>query len=237
MTVLGEAIDTETVAEDRSTACAAKTHVAEGFNFYKLFWILIMGSVLGYIIETLSCLIKHGHYENRSNLVFGPINLIYGMGALVLYLGLRRVNQKNHALVLIYGMAAGTVIEFCCSFVQEMAFGTVSWDYSRFPLNIDGRVCLLYSVYWGAIALLWVSFLLPLFEKAIRIIPNSVIRPLTWCLLIILLADIIISVAAVARWITRIQGDSPAGVVGMLLDRFYPDARMKSLFASMKFIN
>ena len=39
-----------------------------------------------------------------------------------------------------------------CSLGQEIVFHSVAWDYSDMPLNINGRVCLLYSVFWSFIA-------------------------------------------------------------------------------------
>jgi len=238
MTALNEVLNAEKIAGDRIIACSEKKrHFAEGVNFYKLFWISTMGSILGYIVETFWCLLRNGHYECRSSLVFGPFNLIYGIGALVLYLGLHKINSNSHVRIFVFGMAAGTVVEYICSLVQEIAFGTASWNYSRVPFNIGGRICLPYSLFWGGIALLWVYYLLPLFENVIAKIPNSIGRHLTWILLVLLFLDAVITIAAVVRWTTRIQGSPAVDVVSMFLDRLFPDVRMESIFANMKFLN
>lgn len=59
----------------------AKGHFAAGFGFYKLFWIFFIGCFLGVVIETIWCLITRGHYESRTGLIYGPLNLVYGFGA------------------------------------------------------------------------------------------------------------------------------------------------------------
>ena len=33
-----------------------------------------------------------------------------------------------------------------------MVFGTVSWDYSDTPFNIDGRTNLMFALIWGTLA-------------------------------------------------------------------------------------
>ena len=40
-------------------------------------------------------------------------------------------------------------------------FGSVFWDYSEKPLNLQGRICLQYSLYWGFLGLLLIYVLDP----------------------------------------------------------------------------
>ena len=56
--------------------------------------------------------------------------------------------------------------EYICSLGQEIVFGSVAWDYSSLPLNINGRVCLLYSIFWGVLGVGWVKLVMPLVDKA-----------------------------------------------------------------------
>lgn len=44
---------------------------------------------------------------------------------------------------------------------MERAFGTVWWDYSNMPLNIQGRICLPASLLFGVGGLLAVYVLMP----------------------------------------------------------------------------
>jgi uncharacterized membrane protein len=47
-------------------------------------------------------------------------------------------------------MVACTVLEYVASFVMEKLFGTLFWDYSNKALNLRGRICLQYCLYWGS---------------------------------------------------------------------------------------
>lgn len=43
----------------------------------------------------------------------------------------------------------GGVTEYIGSYAQEKLFGTISWDYSHLPFNLNGRTSLLHCTYWG----------------------------------------------------------------------------------------
>jgi len=70
----------------------SKRHFADGLNFFKLFWVFTYGSVIGFVVETIWGFIRNGCFEVHSSLVFGPFNFIYGIGAVVLFLALRKIN-------------------------------------------------------------------------------------------------------------------------------------------------
>ena len=59
-----------------------EAHFAQGMTFYKLFWVFFIGCFAGVVLETIYCLIQRGHYESRVGLIYGPFNLVYGVGAL-----------------------------------------------------------------------------------------------------------------------------------------------------------
>ena len=61
-----------------------EAHFAQGMTFYKLFWVFFIGCFAGVVLETIYCLIQRGHYESRVGLIYGPFNLVYGIGALCL---------------------------------------------------------------------------------------------------------------------------------------------------------
>ena len=57
-----------------------EAHFAQGMTFYKLFWVFFIGCFAGVVLETIYCLIQRGHYESRVGLIYGPFNLVYGIG-------------------------------------------------------------------------------------------------------------------------------------------------------------
>ena len=120
---------------------------ADEMNFYKLFWIFVIGCFLGVVIETLWCLIRYRKLESRKGLVWGPFNLVYGFGALVMTRGLYPLRNNRDLFIFAAGALLGGVFEYICSVVQEKVTGTISWDYRNFPLNLHGRINLLYCFF------------------------------------------------------------------------------------------
>ena len=96
-----------------------------------------------------------------SGLLYLPLSPIYGIGGVALTLFLFPYIQQP-ILMFLVGMAVGTVLEYVASWVMEKLFGTMFWDYSDKPLNIHGRVCLEYSIYWGLLSLLVLYILEPI---------------------------------------------------------------------------
>lgn len=210
-------------------------HFARGLNFYKLFWIFFIGCFLGVVVETLWCLLTRGHYESRVGLIYGPFNLVYGFGALAMALGLYKVRGKRDSVVMVVGAAIGSVVEYICSWVQELLFGSVSWDYSAMPFNLQGRINLLYSFFWGILAIVWVKSVYPWLAKWILRIPNRVGKPLTWFLLAFMIINTVMSGCAVGRWMNRRQDLPPANHLEAYLDLHYPDERMEKIYPNMMF--
>ena len=57
-------------------------------------------------------------------------------------------------------MLLGGITEYLCSYIQEKAFGTISWDYSYLLFNINGRTSLLHCTYWGIAGILYITYIL-----------------------------------------------------------------------------
>ncbi|MCI5800989.1 MAG: putative ABC transporter permease [Oscillospiraceae bacterium] len=86
----------------------------------------------------------------RTGLVWRPFNLIYGFGAVLLTLCLYRLRRKNDRWIFLGGALLGGGYEYLCSWLRETLLGTVSWDYSEIPFNLNGRVNLLYCFFGGS---------------------------------------------------------------------------------------
>lgn len=150
---------------------------------FNLFWLFFIASFLGVIIESLQCILTRGMYENRSRLIYGPFNLIYGFGAIIMTLGLHPIRDKSDQVIFFSGFLIRSIFEYICSYVQQQQFRTVSWDYSPFWFNLDGRINLLYSCFWGLLAIAWIRWFLAKILSFIQLIPHSFRHCLT-CLLV-----------------------------------------------------
>ncbi|MBO4299773.1 MAG: putative ABC transporter permease [Clostridia bacterium] len=213
-----------------------RQHFARGINLYKIGLILFVGSFAGVVVELFWCLITNGYLESRAGVVYGPFNILYGVGAAVLSLALYGVRNRGRAVSFLGGMLIGSAVEYVCSWLQELVLGTRSWDYSHMPFNLNGRICLLYSTFWGILGVLWIKDIYPRMSQWILHLPNTAGKILTWALVAFLAFDGLISALAVARWSARAGGDVADSAWEVFMDERFPDERMERIYANMSFV-
>lgn len=210
-------------------------HFAAGLNIYKLLLVCYIGCFAGVVIELLWCLLTRGYLESRSGLVYGPFNMLYGAGAVALTAALYNYRNKGKWISFLGGFLVGSVVEYVCSWGQEMLFDSVSWDYSNMPYNLNGRICLLYSVFWGILGVVWVKSIYPIMAKLILKIPNRVGKALTWALTVFFAFNCVVTLLAVFRWSQRVDLIEPANAFWAFIDTRFPNERMERIFANMVF--
>ena len=166
-------------------------------TFHNYLWYLIIFSILGLIVETIFCFITTGNLESRKGLILGPLCPIYGVGAVIIIFLLNR--YKGHKLKLfVYGTILGGVLEYVISFILESIYVARFWDYSWLEFNLNGRICLRYSVYWGILTPLVINVFKKYIDKLINKIKG---KPR-------LIVDIIVSIALVLDVIFTVWGIS-----------------------------
>ena len=210
-------------------------HFAKGMNLYKILLVCFVGSFAGVVVELLWCFLSNGYFESRSGLVYGPFNLLYGAGATVLSLCLYKFRNKGSWISFLGGMLIGSVVEYVCSWGQELLFGFRSWDYSQMPFNLNGRICLLYSVFWGILGVLWIKNIYPRMAKAILKIPGRMGKIITWVLVVFFVFNAIVSSVAMFRWSQRARGIKPSCPFWEFVDERFPNERMERVYANMEF--
>lgn len=209
---------------------------AKGLNFYKLFWLFFIACFLGVVIETLWCMVTRGVIESRTGLIFGPFNLVYGFGALFMTALLYPLTQKRDNVICFGGFIIGSIFEYICSLFQEQCFGTVSWDYSNFWFNLDGRVNLLYSFFWGILAIAWIRYIFPKASSLIEHIPNEIGKPLTWILVAFMIFNTSASAMALYRQSERRLNLAPSNQIELFFDHYYSDEVMEKIYPNMVFV-
>ncbi|MBQ8288957.1 MAG: putative ABC transporter permease [Clostridia bacterium] len=210
-------------------------HFAKGLNFYKLFLICFVGSFAGVVIEVLWCIAKNGYIESRSGLVYGPFNLLYGAGAVALTLALHRFRNRGSWLSFAGAFVVGSILEYACSWAQEFFIGSCSWDYTGKFLNINGRICLVYSIFWGVLGIIWIKNLYPRMANLILKIPQRIGKIVTWVLVVFMVVNSAVTVVAVTRWSQRVDGVPADSAFLEFIDQRFPDSRMERIFANMTF--
>ncbi len=198
----------------------------------KIFWIFVIGSVFGFLAEMLYALIYTRAIEIRRGLIYGPFIQIYGIGAVAYYLLISKVQEPRE--VFFSGMIMGGILEYLCSFFQEVFFGTISWDYSLMFFNLNGRTSLLYCFYWGIIAVIYLKIIYPVFQKLALLINKKSVRIVTTFFMAFMLFDIVISCMAGNRQQERRQSIPANGMIEQFLDRKYPDELLDRIYNNKK---
>ncbi len=171
-------------------------------TFKQILWYFIIFSIIGLIIETIFCYITTGVLESRKGLIWGPFCPVYGVGAVILILLLHSYKEKPVKL-FIAGSILGNIIEYILSFLLEAYYGTRFWDYSYLNWNLNGRICILYSIYWGILSFILIRYIKQIIDKYIIIkIPNT--KHINIIIVVTLLIDGICTVWAVTSYQTRI---------------------------------
>lgn len=203
-------------------------------KFIKVFIIFMIGSVIGYVVEMIVALVQNGYIESRQGLLYGPFTPVYGIGIIVYYTFFSKIKTRDKKIVFLLSMLIGGITEYLCSFIQEKVFGTISWDYSEWLFNINGRTTLIHCTYWGIAGLLYVSYIEPLIPKIENAIKNNHVRVISSCLVICMVLNITISTMAALRQKERIEDVPASGTLDMFLDKNYPNEYMDQVFANKK---
>lgn len=198
----------------------------------KIFWIFVIGSVFGFFAEMLYALVYTRTLEIRRGLIYGPFIQIYGMGAVAYYLLISKIQEPKKAF--FSGMIMGGSLEYLCSFFQEIFFGTISWEYSHLFMNLNGRTSLLYCVYWGIIAILYLKIIYPVFQRMEVFINHSIVKVITLFFMLFMTFDIVISCMAGNRQQERREKIPAEGPVDEFLDRVYPDHLLDRIYHNKK---
>ena len=199
-----------------------------------LFWVIIIGSIAGFIFEVTVVFFQKGHFELRQGLIYGPFIPVYGIGAMCYYIVLSKTKIKNKIQIFLITMILGGITEYLCSLIQEKAFGTISWDYSYLPFNINGRTSLLHCIYWGIGGVLYITYIDPFLNKMIDKTNIKAFDLITIILSIFIIFDISISWMAADRQTERKNNIEPENRLDIFLDKNYPDEYMNRIFNNKK---
>ena len=146
---------------------AKKRLTINGISIWRILAYFIIYSVAGYIIETLYGMITKGVWESRQSFLYGPFCGIYGLGAVVMILCLHKFPKKYNVL-FIGGFIVGSIVEYVISWFGEVVLGVKWWDYSNMPLNLNGRICVYFSVFWGFLGIYLIASLNPKVDRVIN---------------------------------------------------------------------
>ena len=170
-------------------------------NFYTLSVIYLVYSFLGWVAETVVATIRGGRFANRGAAA-GPFCFIYGTTGVLLAVSFGDLRTEPVYLFFACMMAA-TVMEWITAKLLERLHRRKWWDYSGKKFNLNGYVCLQYSLLWGALgtaSVLWGNNVL---LRLCAHIPVWLLRPAVWVSLTVAVLDQIGSAVLVQQYAAR----------------------------------
>ena len=135
-------------------------------KFYTYLLYFLMFSFLGWLMETAYSFYELGHFTKRGFL-YGPLCPIYGWGALILIMFLGKYKGKSIKL-FVYAAIVFSAFEYLVGYGMDALFSAKWWDYTNEFMNLNGRISILYSFAWGIIAILFINFVYPFFERILN---------------------------------------------------------------------
>lgn len=200
---------------------------------YEILWNFFIYAFLGWCTEVSYAALTSGKFVNRGFLN-GPLCPIYGFGAIIVLSCLEPL-KHNWLLLFVGSVLLTSLLELVTGFVLEKLFHQRWWDYSDFPFNIGGYICLLFSVLWGFACLFVVKILHPSILFLVRLIPHTPGVVLLVLLGVIMAVDIVATVQAIMGINRRLsQIDELAGKIKEASNEFGAGLADKVLDAAEK---
>ena len=167
------------------------------FEFSKIVLFFFFFSIIGWLWEVFYFIVIKGQLVNRGFLR-GPWLPIYGFGCalLILFTKSKKLRKLLNSPVwtFIFITIFCTALEYITSYVIEKHTGVRYWDYSKLFMNINGRVCLKNSIFFGIGGSLCIYIIGPAFSKHIEIIPKKIRYLLVTILVITISLDFAYSI-------------------------------------------
>ena len=132
-------------------------------NLIDLVLIFFSFSFAGWLWELIYDLLNTGNLANHGVLL-GPWLPIYGFGSVFIYIFLDRY-KKCPAVVFMGAFVLCTIVEYLTGWYLETYLNHRWWTYYDMPFNIDGRICLLSSIFFGIAGLAGIYVGIPKLKK------------------------------------------------------------------------
>ena len=170
-------------------------------NFYTLCVIYLVYSFLGWVGETVVATAKGRRFTNRG-VASGPFCFVYGTAGVLITIGLN--DQRASLAALFFGsMIYATVVEWLTAKLLERIHHRRWWDYSGKKFNLDGYVCLQYSLLWGLLGMAAVRWGNDLLFRLCAHLPPLLFHAVVWVGMALAVLDQISAMVVVSRYANR----------------------------------
>lgn len=174
------------------------------YTFYELAMLFFAYSFLAWLAETVVVTIKVRNFRNRGFLS-GPFCFLYGITGVLLAVFLQDL-RKDAFFLFTGSMAVATAVQWFGGKTLERIRQKKWWDYAGKRWNLDGYVCLQYSLLWGLLGFAAVRYGNAIVLGIYDFLPDMVGKAVVWCLLAIAFLDLAGTLLAVYHVEEKLPG-------------------------------
>ena len=165
-----------------------------GFSLYHVLAFFLIYSCTGWCLEVIFAAATTGQLVNRGFLN-GPVCPIYGFGMVIVLFALTPL-QDSVLLLYIGGVILPSALELVGGWALYKLYHTRWWDYSDFPFNIGGYICLEFSLLWGVGTLVVMRIVHPVVAGLVDMVPPFVGFVVMCVLYAVYAADVVVTAFA-----------------------------------------
>ncbi|MBS1340162.1 MAG: putative ABC transporter permease [Clostridia bacterium] len=120
------------------------------------------------------------------------------------------------------------------SLIGEAIFHVVWWDYSDMAFNINGRICVAFSMFWGILAIYLITHFNPKVDKFLEKFSYKQLKKAVIIIMIFLMIDMVITGIGLKVFFVRLVSENKVqlNIEEKYIDKYieqYKNMPMKSL--------
>ena len=166
-----------------------------GFSLYQTLAYFLIYSCLGWCLEVVYAAVTTGKLVNRGFLN-GPVCPIYGFGMVIVLYALTPL-VDNTLLLYLGGVILPSALELVGGWALYKLYRTRWWDYSDYPFNIGGYICLEFCLLWGVGTLVVMRIVHPIIAGLVSMVP-TLVGVILMCILYAVYATDVVATAIAA---------------------------------------
>lgn len=175
------------------------------------FICFVIYSFLGWLYESLFYSVQYKKLVNTGflHICICPIYGFACVGNVMLLSGVR-----SGTAIFLGSMIMISAMEYIISLVMETLFEKRWWDYSDWPLNLNGRISLLSSLAFGAMSLIQMRIIHPVVASAVYMMSQNTEKAIIGLFIIVVAMDIMITVKGIDKSSDRLWfvNDEPPAI-------------------------
>lgn len=206
-------------------------------RYSDLFWLFILASWIGLLMEGFYCLIKFGTWENHVVSVYGHFCIIYGVGIVFYYTLSHYVKRFNVFIRFLIYAFLGTFIELICGLLLKYGLNMMAWSYENCFLNFMGLICLRMFIIWGVLGFVF-ELTNKYTEKFIKLTRKKFFNIIVPFFTAFMIVNLLVTSVALVRWSQRHHSKNiKPGPIMKYIDKKYDDKYMEKRFIEWFFID